>query len=79
LPTTDLASLGRDHHGRGDQRILGAVEIAHKGFEAAFVMQRDFLFLHAADVGQDDRHAGIEKREFAQAMLKCGVIEFGFG
>ena len=69
----------RSRIGRGDQRRLGAVEIAHEGFEAAVVVQHDLLLLDAALVGQNDRHAGIEEGELAQAMLERGEVEFGLG
>ena len=61
------------------QRPLGAVEIAHEGLEAAFVMQQLALRLGAARVGQHDMHAGIEKGELAQAMLERREIELGLG
>ncbi len=59
--------------------LLGAVEIAHEGLDAAFVVQLDFLGLDAAPVGQQNAHAGIEEGQFAQAMLERGEVEFGLG
>ncbi len=72
-------AFGLDHDGGGDQRVLGAVEIFHKGFQAALIMQHHFLGLDPAFVGQDDSDAGIEEGQLAQAMLERGVIEFGLG
>ena len=62
-----------------DQRGLGAVEIAHEGLEAAFVMEVLALELGVAQIGQHDMHAGIEEGEFAQAMLDRRIIELDHG
>ena len=32
-----------------------------------------------AIIGEDDTHAGVQKRQFAQAMLQSGEVEDGFG
>ena len=68
-----------DHDGIRDCRLLGAVEIADEGLDAAFVIKLHILGLDAALVAQQNAHAGIEEGEFAQAMLDGGEIEFGFG
>ena len=67
------------HDRLGDQRLLGAVEIAHEGLDAAFIIELDLLRLDAALVGEHDAHAGIEEGQFAQAMLEGREVEFGLG
>ena len=62
-----------------DQRGLGAVEIAHEGFEPAFVEQLLAPHLGMARVGQDDADAGIEEGQFAQPMLDRAVVELDHG
>ena len=74
-----LSRVAPQHDGRGDQAGLGAVEIAHEGLQPALVLQRDFLFFHAALVGQHDGQAGVEEGELAQAVLERREIEFGLG
>ena len=65
--------------GCGMSGVLGAVEIAHEGFEAAVVAHLLGLRLDAAPVGEHDPHAGIEEGELAQAMLERGEVELGLG
>ena len=75
----DAVALALDHDRIGDQRLLGAVEIAHEGLDAAFIEELDVLGLDAAPVGEHDAHAGIEEGQFAQAMLDRREVEFGLG
>ena len=75
----DAVALGADVDRRRDDRLLGAVEIAREGLEAAVVHHRLGLHLDAALVGQGDLHAGIQERQLAQAMLERGVVEFDVG
>ena len=75
----DAIRLMLDEDGFGNQRRLGAVEIAHEGFKPAFVHHFLALMLGMPRVGQQDAHTGIEKGQFAQAVLKCLVIELHHG
>ncbi len=71
----DAVLLGVDGDGLGDQRLLGAIDVAHESFEAAFVVQLVRPRFDAAQVRQDDAHARIQEGEFAQAPLQRGVVE----
>jgi hypothetical protein len=42
-------------------------------------VQRDFLALDPAQVGELDRDAGVQERKLAQAMLERREIELGLG
>ena len=53
----DPVALALDEDGLIDQRGLGAVEVAHEGFEAALVEQLLALGLGMAQVGQYDPDA----------------------
>ena len=75
----DAVALGLDHDRRGDQRRLVAVEIFHEGFDAAVVDHVLALFDRVTLVRQDDVDAGIEEREFAQAMLQRRPVELDLG
>ena len=75
----DAVLLAMDHDRLGEDGLLGAVEIAHEGGDAALVEEFDVLFFHAAMIGQQDAHAGIEEGQLAQAMLKRAKVEFGLG
>ena len=75
----DAVALGLEHDRLGDQRRLRAVEIAHERLDPAVVVQRRFLALDAARIDELDRHARIEKRELAQAMLQRREVELGLG
>ena len=67
--------------GLRDERALGAVEIAHEGLEAAFVIEHLGSHLGAARVGQFDANAGIQEGEFAQPVLDGAeiIIDHGEG
>ena len=75
----DAVLLAMDHDGLGEHGLLGAVEIAHEGRDAAFVEQLDVLLLDAAVVGQQDAHAGIQEGQLAQAVLERREVELGLG
>ena len=75
----DAVLLGADHDRLLDQRGLGTVEIAHEGFDAALVHQLLALVLRMALVGEDDAHAGVQEREFAQAVLQGVVVVLHHG
>ena len=75
----DAVALALDQHRLVDERRLGAVEIAHERFQAAFVVKLLAPGLGVARVGQHDAHAGIEEGEFAQAMLDRREIELDHG
>ena len=75
----DAVALALDQDRLVDQRRLGAVEIAHEGFEPALVIELLALGFGMARVGQHDAHAGIEEGEFAQAMLDRRVVELDHG
>ena len=72
-------ALGPEHHRRLHQRRLGAVEIAHEGLEAALVAHLDLARLGVAVVAQDQADAGIEERQFAQAVLQGIEVEIRHG
>ena len=55
----DAVALAAHDDRRRDERLLGAVEIAHEGFDAAFIMQLVAFYFGMARVGEDDAHAGI--------------------
>ena len=71
------SALDRDR--RRDQRLLGAVEIAHELFEAAVVEQFEGLHVGMAAVGEHDAHAGVEEGELAQPVLQRPVVELDHG
>ena len=75
----DAVALAPDEDRLVDQRGLGAVEIAHEGLEAAFVVELLALGLGVTQIGQHDVHAGIEEGEFAQAMLDRRIVELDHG
>ena len=75
----DAVALAAYQHRLADQRALGAVEIAHEGFEPALVEQVLRPDFGVAGVGEDDMDAGIEEGQFAQSMFDGRIIEFGVG
>ena len=75
----DLVALAVEHDRLADQRLLGAVEVAHEGRRAAVVAHLLALDVGVARVRQHDLGAGVEERELAQAMLQRGEIELGLG
>ena len=75
----DAVALALDEDGLIDQRGLGAVEVAHEGFEAALVEQLLALGLGVAQVGQYDPDARVEERELPQAVLDGRVVELDHG
>ncbi len=62
-----------------DQRGLGAIEIAHEGFETALVEQLLSLGLGMAQIAQYDPDAGVEKRELPQAVLDGREVKLDHG
>ena len=56
---------------------FGAIKILHKRPNAAFVMQVGFGWFAAAFIPQCQKHTGIQKCQFPQAMLKGGQIKLG--
>ncbi len=75
----DAVMLGADHDRRGHHRLLVAVEILDEFLDAALVEQFFALLDRVAHVGQHDVDAGIQEREFAQAMLQRREIVFDIG
>ena len=71
----DVVALAGDRDRIGDQRRLGAVEIADEGGDAAFVIELDLLLLLVAGVGEDQADARIEEGELAEAMLERVEVE----
>ena len=59
--------------------MLGTVEIAHKGLDAALVNHFADNRLDAAIVGQGDVDTGIEERQLAKPVLQRGEVELGPG
>ena len=72
-------ALAPDENWAADQRGFGAVEVAHKRFETAFIMKVLALGLGVTQIGQHDMHARVEEGEFAQAMLDCRIVELDHG
>ena len=70
-----LSRSPREHDRRVDQRLLGAVEVAHERRRAAVVAHLFALDVGVALVRQHDLGAGVEERQLAQAMLERGVVE----
>ncbi|OQA29645.1 MAG: hypothetical protein BWY59_00164 [Verrucomicrobia bacterium ADurb.Bin345] len=75
----DAVLLAGHHDRRLVQRVLGAVEIAHESLDAALVVELVLLRLDAAQIGQDQPHAGIEESQLAQAVLQRRVVEHRLG
>ena len=67
----DVFALALDHDRRRDERLLGAVEPAHESLQPAFVEKLVALHLGMARIGEDDVHAGIQERQFAQP---CSIV-----
>ncbi len=72
-------ALGLDHDGIGHQRRLVAIEIFHERLDAALVDHLLALLDGVTLVGQHDADAGIEERQFAQAVLQRRPVEFRHG
>ena len=66
-----------DHDGRVDQRLLGAVDVAHELGDAALVAHLLRLLVGVALVLENDADARVEERQLAQAVLQRGVVELG--
>ena len=62
-----------------DQRGFGPVEVAHEGLQAAFVVQVDRPSFRLTLVGQDDTHAGVQKRQLTQPVFQRGEVELDIG
>ncbi len=62
-----------------DQRVLGAIEVAHESAQAPLVTHLLELRLDAAIVRQQDAHARIQERKLAQAMLERRIVELDHG
>ena len=59
------------------QCLLRAVEILHKGFEPAVVMERHGFRLGPAQIGQHQGDAAVQEGEFAQPVLQGREVELG--
>ena len=75
----DAVHVGVDHDRGGHHRLLVAVEVFDEFLDAALVHHLLALLDRVAHVGEHDVDAGIEEREFAQAMLQRGEIIFDIG
>jgi hypothetical protein len=58
-----------------DQRMFGPVQIADEGLKPAIVVEFFDDVFHAALVGQDNAHAGVQESEFPQAVLQRAEVE----
>ena len=58
----DVVIFVGNHDRLFDQRGLGAVKVADKGADAAFIVQFNAPGFHAAHVFQNNRDAGIQER-----------------
>ncbi len=72
---TDAVFLAADHDRLGNNRRLGAIEIAHERGSAALVHEFFALDVGVARIGQHDLGARVQKRQLAQAMLERRIIE----
>ena len=70
-------ALGAHHDRVFNECRLVAVEIPDEGLDAALVEQFLALLDGVAHVGQHDRDAGIQERQFAQPVLQRGEVELG--
>ena len=68
--------MRRNRNRIGEQRRFVAVQIFNERANAAFVIQVMFFDFGVAVVAQQDADAGIQKCEFAIAMLKLVKIKF---
>ncbi len=75
----EAVHLGIDHDGRGHHRLLVAVEIFDEFLDTAIVAHLLALLDRVTHVGQHDIDAGIQEREFAQAMLERRKVIFDIG
>src|SRR3954466_12948642 len=66
----DIVALAGDRDGIGDQRRLGAVEIADEGGDAALIVKLDLLLLLVPGVDEDQPDSRIEESELAEAVLE---------
>ncbi len=71
----DLVALAGDRDRIGDERGLGAVEIADEGADPAFIIKLDALLVLVPRVGQDQADARIEEGELAEAVLQRLEVE----
>ena len=67
------------HDRLADERMLGAVEVAHEGAQAPLVAHLLDLRLDAAMIRKHDAHAGIQKCKLAQTMLERRIVELDHG
>jgi len=71
--------LGADHYRPGNERRFVTVEELHEGLDTALVFHFLALLDGVARVDQDNRDAGIQERQLAQAMLQRREIELHHG
>lgn len=70
----DTVLLAPDGNGLVHQRLLGAIEITDESFQAAIIKQLFLFYVRMTLVGEQNANAGIQKCQFAQAVLERGVI-----
>ncbi len=73
----DLLALTADHDRLADQRLLGAVEIAHEGRRTALIHHLLAPDIGVARVRQHDLGARVQEGELAQAVLERCEVELG--
>ena len=71
----DAVAHRRDGDRVGEQRSLGAVEIADEGADAALIVKLMLDPLLVARIGKYDSNARIEERELAVAVLEIFEVE----
>ena len=69
-------ALALDHQRLGQQGMARAIKIGDKLLDAALILHDLLARLDPAFVAQNDAHARIEERKFAQAVLQRGVVVF---
>ena len=75
----DAVALAGEQDRRLVDRGLGAVQVGDEGHEAAVVVEDVLGRLGVALIAQQDRDAGVQEGELAQAMLQDRVAELGVG
>jgi hypothetical protein len=73
----DILALAGDGDRLGDERGLGAVEIADEARDPAFVEQLDLLLSSWRASVRIRRTPGIEEGELAKAVLELVEVELG--
>ena len=66
----DIVFLARDENRFGHDRGFRAVEVFHEFLHAAFIEKLGPQRFGRAFISQDDAHAGVQERQFAQTFFQ---------